>query len=75
MADSVSVLYDKDNATVLRIGKDLEVFNPDGKELSAGDVVTDYKILYISDNGSAPVNVEGMGGTRTVYRGSPARVE
>jgi hypothetical protein len=75
MADSVSVLYDKDNATVLRIGKDLAVFNPDGKELSVGDVVTDYKILYISDNGSARVNVEGMGGTRTVYRGNPVRVE
>ena len=47
LADSIKVLYDKDNITLIQVGEDLMLRNPEGKDFAFNDLKTTAKILYI----------------------------
>ena len=47
LAESIKVLYDKDNVTLIQVGEDWMLRNPEGKNFKFGELATNSRILYL----------------------------
>lgn len=62
LAESIKVLHDKDNVTLIAVGEDWMLRNPEGKKFQYEDFVTNAKVLYIERKNGKVVNAEELDG-------------
>jgi hypothetical protein len=69
LAASIKVLHDQDDITLISVDGDLLLYNPSGKEVSFGDLVTDCMMLYVTKTSTDLPTCESEGGSKVIFKG------